>query len=242
MRSFVILIIITLTYINTALSGEIIFDGIYEVKFGILHVGTVHVKLSHENNLYNVTVEAKTTGIAELVYPVRDYMEAYFYDDLSSFTKAVFVINEGSTKRKDYITWNNKTIKCVRNEKEIKTMKVSDRVFDAVSSHFAFVLGLKRGMSYKEASSFLVIDCKKEIKPNVDYFGISVIKIGEKEYNTENYSIMVPVKGILLSRSEDKRVYLMLDKDSKWLIYALIPTFWGNITLTLKTPINNKTH
>lgn len=208
---------------------KLILSRNYYVKFGIIPVGTVNVTLFEEGDRYTVNATVRTIGIADVVYPVRDDFISTFKKDLSSFIRAKYTIREGSYKRDDEFELNGEELICSRNGNTIRRNLQSERVFDMVSSHFAFILGMRAGKDYRESADFLVIDCKKDIKPEVDYYGESVIKRGETEIKVYQYSLLLPVKGILLAREEDKRVYLLLDQSEKWLIYAYVPTKWGNI-------------
>ncbi|MGB9668033.1 MAG: DUF3108 domain-containing protein, partial [Thermosulfidibacteraceae bacterium] len=207
----------------------VVFKQNYKVRFGMVPVGYITVTLYEDRDLYAVSVKANTTGIADVVYPVRDKFLTFFKKDLTSFLKASISIREGSYSRDEFMELKDGKLACRSGEKVIERDVGNKRIFDMVSAHFAFVLGMRKWRDYGEASNFYVSDCKKDIRPEVDYYGTSTIKKGDKEIRVSQYALFLPVKGILLARSEDKKVYILLDEKDMWLVYSYIPTQWGNI-------------
>lgn len=108
----------------------------YIVKFGPIVGGNASLVLKqityNNRQVYYASGEAKTVGLAEKLYSVKDVFESYF--DMNSLLplKAVRDVKEGNYRKHDEATFNQST-NTVYSTRKDSTYQVPRHTFDMVS-------------------------------------------------------------------------------------------------------------
>ena len=219
-KAFVLLILLP----HICLASKLLEKHSYNVYFGILKVGYASTKLYQiDNCTYRAVAFARTPRLIDIFYKVRDRMESVFTKD--HFIKYKAKIREGGYKRNDLILYDEKQqlLTYIKNGKLKKKIKIPPPIFDVLSSYYAFRL--------RKSYEMKITSGKKVATPTIKSEGTVTLKIKGKKLKVLKLRLLVPVKGILLSRDPKKWTTLYLDPQDMHLIAALVPTKWGNIKI-----------
>jgi hypothetical protein len=91
--------------------------------YGLVNGGYVNVELRsvqyEGKNSYQGVLVATTSGLADIIYKVRDEYQSYFDPGTSLPYKAIRDISEGKYKRYDHAFFDNKNLKVTNNKNKV---------------------------------------------------------------------------------------------------------------------------
>ncbi len=227
--------ILFLSFFNANVFAESYY---YKVYFGIIPVGIakISVQSDHKNKVYVITSWAKTIGVVDLFYKVRDKFKSIVDGSFSSFLYYKAKIREGGYRRKDKIIYNPATEILIyyKNGKLKRKEKVKKPVYDLISAYFVFSrLMLSKGIKSWDTINVKVTTGKKEVIPIVRFLGKGKLKTRIGIKNALKFSLKVYAKGLLVARDPKKPVIVWFDADKGYLLKSVVPTRWGNIKIVV---------
>jgi hypothetical protein len=186
----------------------------FVIFYGIINGGYVNAELLETQyegkKVYFSKMIATTSGLADVLYKVRDEYQSYF-DPLTSLPfKAVRDISEGKYKRYDLTYFDHKNLKVVNSKN--KEFIVPPDIRDMVSTFYyirnADFDNMKSGDIIKVNTFF-----DNEIFPfDMRYRGIVKIKTKKDEFQC--YKIVPLVEpGRIFEKEDDMTIYLSADKN-----------------------------
>jgi hypothetical protein len=198
-------------YENHYIPGEKLKFVLY---YGIINGGYVNVEILETQyegkNVYFAKMIATTSGLADVIYKVRDEYQAYFDSSTSLPYKAVRDISEGKYKRYDLDYFDHKNLKVVNSKN--KEFIVPPDIRDMVSTFYyirnADFDNMKSGDIIKINTFF-----DNEIFPfDMRYRGIVKIKTKKDEFQC--YKIVPFVEpGRIFEKEDDMTIYLSADQN-----------------------------
>jgi hypothetical protein len=135
----------SLTGLEPFKSGELLK---YSIRYGPIHGGEAYIELKlvkHKNNpLYNAKMLAKTVGIAEKLFKVREHYESYFHPKTCMPVKSIRDVREGNYRAHDEAVFNleDSTLYSLKSDSSIK---VPPEILDMVTALY-FI----RSLDYQE--------------------------------------------------------------------------------------------
>ncbi len=205
----------------------------YGIYFAFIRVGTAQTTLYHDpqNGTYRVVSTAKTIGIIDKIYRVRDKMESLFTKEC--FLKYKARIREGHYHRDDLILYDpqSRTLTYFRNGKLKRKAHLPPPIFDMVSAYYAF---RSRYLKSTGALPFLVTSGKRDVRPRVVHRGRRTISVNGTKLTASRILLFVPVKGLLVSRNPKKPTVLFVEPSTGAVLKSVVPTRWGSIKVVLK--------
>jgi hypothetical protein len=186
----------------------------FVIFYGIINGGYVNTELLETQyegkNVYFSKMIATTSGLADVLYKVRDEYQSYFDPATSLPFKAVRDISEGKYKRYDLAYFDHKNLKVVNSKN--KEFIVPPDIRDMVSTFYyirnADFDNMKPGDVIKINTFF-----DNEIFPfDMRYRGIVKIKTKKDEFQC--YKIVPLVEpGRIFEKEDDMTIYLSADRN-----------------------------
>ena len=156
-----------------------------QIYFGPVNAGLVEAHLEkvlyEGKNLYHASALARTTGLADRLYKVRDVYEGYF-DSVSLLpVKSIRDISEGRYKKYNEVTYDHKNLKAF-------SLKSGEQEIPANIMDMATTFYYIRNINYDTMSHGQIIDINTffddEIFPfDMRYYGREVLKTRGGTFN-----------------------------------------------------------
>ncbi len=212
-------------------SEKLLENNTYSVYFAFIKVGVARYSLyfDEENGTFRAVSTARTTGIVDKLYTVRDRMESVFTP--AGFLRFKAKIREGHYRRDDLIIHDPSTglITYIKNGKLKRKVKIDGRLFDMVSAFFIYRMGNLC------SAGFIVTSGKREATPHVECEGEKSMRFGKRRIKVKVVKLYIPIKGLLVSRDSTKPVVMFIDRRRR-LMASKIPTRWGTIRMVIENP------
>jgi hypothetical protein len=196
---------------NHYLPGEKLKFVIY---YGLVNGGYVDIVLEaidyEGKKVYHSKMLATTSGLADVLYKVRDEYQSYFDPATSLPYKSVRDISEGRYKRYDLAFFDHKNLKVVNNKN--KEFIVLPDIRDMVSVFYYL-----RNIEFENMKSGDIIKVNtffdNEIFPfDMRYRGIVTIKTKKSEYQCIKLVPYVEV-GRVFEKEDDMIIFLSADQN-----------------------------
>jgi len=194
------------------ISGEKL---VYVAHFGWLNAGeatfTIQEKDFEDQNLYHAVAKAKTIGLADKLFEVRDVYESYFRPENNQTYLAIRNISEGKYRYYNEVRYyyeDNKVISQKSGEHE-----VPDNIFDMLGAFYYFRESMVERI--KEVGDELIMDTyfADEIFPlKMRYVGDEKIKTKLGKFNTMKFSPVVE-PGRIFDSEDDVTIWISKDRN-----------------------------
>ncbi len=186
----------------------------FVLYYGMINGGVVNVDLTSVNyegkNVYQGTLIATSTGLADVIYKVRDEYQSIFDPNTILPYKAIRDISEGKYKRYDHAFYDNKNLKVTNNK--YKEFVVPANIRDIIAV-FYYIRNvdfdkMKPGDKMKINTFF-----DNEIYfLDVRYLGTEIIKTKKSEYKC--YKLVPFVEtGRAFENDDDMTIFLSSDRN-----------------------------
>lgn len=193
-------------------SGESL---IYSIRYGPIHGGEATVKLKlvkyKGDTLYNAKVLAKTVGIADKLFKVREYYESFFDPKSIKPVKAIRNIREGNYRRYNevYFSLEDSTLYSQQSD---SVFKVPPQILDMVTALY-FV----RSLDFKNLSTGdslkIITFFDNEIFPfPLRYKGKELIKTKLGNFQCLRFDPVVGT-GRIFESEDDMTIWISDDKN-----------------------------
>jgi hypothetical protein len=186
----------------------------FVIYYGLINGGNIDAELiatEYEGKkVYHSKMVATTSGLADLLYKVRDEYQSYFDPETSLPYKSVRDINEGKYKRYDMAFFDHKNLKVVNNKN--KEFKISPDMRDMVSVFYYI-----RNMDFENMNTGDIIKVNtffdNEVFPfDMRYRGIVTIKTKKSEYQCFKLVPYVET-GRVFENEDDMSIFLSADRN-----------------------------
>jgi hypothetical protein len=206
----------------------------YSVAFGIFTAGIAYITV-RDTTLENKTVmhlkmEGITTGLADMIYKVRDSYESYTDTATDMPVKAVRNIREGGYKYYNEVTYNRDSSTVTSKRSGVKA--VPENTMDILSAFFYgrnhyFNDNLKEG----EIISFITYFSDKEFPLKIKYEGIEVIRTPIGKVECYKFAPITEV-GRSFESNEDMHLWISRD-DNRLPVKIKFELLVGSFTCTI---------
>ena len=194
------------------ISGEKL---VYIAHFGWLNAGeatfTINETEFEDINLYHAVAEAKTIGLADKLFKVRDIYESYFKPENNQTYMAIRNISEGKYRYYNEVRYyydENKVVSQKSGEHE-----VPDNILDMLGAFYYFRGSMVSRI--KEVGDELIMDTyfADEIFPlKMRYVGDEKIKTKLGKFDTMKFSPVVE-PGRIFDSEDDVTIWISKDKN-----------------------------
>jgi len=202
----------SLTGLEPFKSGELLK---YSIKYGPIHGGDAFIELElvkyKNKKVYNAKMLAKTVGIAEKLFKVREHYESYFHRKTCIPVKSIRDVREGNYTAHDEADFNleDSTLYCLKSD---SVLKVPPEILDMVTALY-FI----RSLDYQEINPGdtlkLVTFFDNDIFPfPLRYRGKEILKTKLGKVQCMRFDPVVET-GRIFKTEDDMTVWLSDDKN-----------------------------
>jgi len=194
------------------ISGEKL---VYVAHYGWLNAGkaifSIHKSNFEQQNLYHAVAKAKTIGLADKLFEVRDVYESYFRPENNHTYLAIRNISEGRYRYYNEVRYNyqeNKVISQKSGEHE-----VPDNILDMLGAFYYFRESMISRVT--KVGDEIVMDTyfADEIFPlKMRYVGDEKIKTKLGKFNTMKFTPVVE-PGRIFDSEDDVTIWISKDKN-----------------------------
>lgn len=185
----------------------------YLVHFGFLDAGKAFLSLSKtkldSKDVYHAVARARTVGLANILYKVRDVYESYFDVHTGIPYKSIRNIKEGGYRWYNEVYFHHEE-DSLYSKRQKKKFRTPDNILDVVSAFYYarnnFFVDLKVGEVVKFCSYFSDEFHVMRIK----FMGYETIKTKVGKFRCQKF-IPVVEKGRLFDTEEDLKVWVSAD-------------------------------
>jgi len=186
----------------------------YLAHFGFLNAGKATFKLQDRfwdgKQTMHAVAEAKTMGVADKIYKVRDVYESYMNPDNGLHYLAIRNINEGNYKYYNEVKYHQDS-NLVYSQKS-GTQQVPSRVMDMVAAFYQLRNHLPKGMKPGE-TIFINTYFADEIFPlEIRFMGYDMIRTRLGKFRSMKFSPVVE-PGRIFDTEDDVTIWFSADKN-----------------------------
>lgn len=193
-------------------SGESL---LYSIRYGPIHGGEATVKLKlvkyKGNTVYNAKVLAKTVGLADKLFKVREHYESFFDPESIKPVKAIRNVREGNYTRYNEVYFNleDSTLYSLISDSVIK---VPPYILDMVTALY-FVRSLDYKNLHPGDSLKIITFFDNEIFPfPLRYRGKEIIKTKLGKFNCLRFDPIVGT-GRIFESEDDMTIWISDDRN-----------------------------
>ncbi len=188
---------------------------VYIAHFGWLNAGTatfiINDSILENQNLYHAVAQAKTIGLADKLFEVRDVYESFFRPENNQTYLAIRNISEGKYRYYNEVRYNyeeNKVVSQKSGEHE-----VPENIFDMLGAFYYFRESMVSRI--QNIGDELILDTyfADEVFPlKMRYVGDETIKTKLGKFNTMKFSPVVE-PGRIFDSEDDVTIWISKDKN-----------------------------
>jgi len=182
--------------------------------YGLINGGIVNVELTsvvyEGKNAYQGKLLASSTGLADVIYKVRDEYQSIFDPATILPYKAIRDISEGKYKRYDHAFYDNKNLKITNNKNKVFDVPLNIRDIIAVFYYM-------RNINYEKMKTGDLMKVNtffdNEIYYlDVQYLGTETINTKKGEFKCHKIAPFVET-GRAFENNDDMTIYLSADRN-----------------------------
>jgi len=188
---------------------------VYIAHFGWLNAGTatftIKDSLLEDQKLYHAVAKARTIGLADNIFEVRDVYESFFRPENNQTYLAIRNISEGKYRYYNEVRYNYEEKKVVSQKSG--EHKVPENILDMLGAFYYFRASMVSRI--KEVGDELVLDTyfADEIFPlKMRYVGDETIKTKLGKFKTMKFSPVVE-PGRIFDSEDDVTIWISKDEN-----------------------------